>query len=96
MAQKNKTYIEDMLDMSDPPDTSNCESEISRFFAGCNVLITGGSGFLGILLIEQLLRFCPDIGRIYMFMRPKKTKSSEQRFKEQFDNVVSNMKGAYT
>lgn len=50
-------YLNDMLDMSDPPEsTANYDAEISRFFAGCNILITGGSGFLGILLLEKLLR----------------------------------------
>jgi len=56
MTQSNKDYLEDMLDMSDFPDSINGPSEIPQFFAGCNVLITGGSGFLGILLIEKLLR----------------------------------------
>lgn len=31
-------------------------SEIAKFYAGCNILITGGSGFVGKLLIEKLLR----------------------------------------
>lgn len=56
MTQKSKAYIDELLDMSDPPDTSNCQSEVSPYYAGRNVLITGGSGFLGILLIERLLR----------------------------------------
>jgi len=55
MAEK-KNYIEEMLDMSDSLDTSHYQSEIPQFFAGCNILITGTSGFLGILLIEKLLR----------------------------------------
>lgn len=53
MIRKNKDYFEDMLDF---PETNDYRSEIPQFFAGCNVLITGGSGFLGILLIEKLLR----------------------------------------
>lgn len=54
MAQR-KSYIEEMLNMSDFPDT-HYQSEIPQFFAGCNVLITGASGFVGTLLIEKLLR----------------------------------------
>ncbi|XP_028048936.2 LOW QUALITY PROTEIN: fatty acyl-CoA reductase wat [Monomorium pharaonis] len=90
MMRTSKDYLEDTLDMSNVLDTdsNNCQSEISQFFAGSNVLITGGSGFLGILLIEKLLRCCPDIGKLYMFMRAKKNKSSEQRFKEHFDNII--------
>lgn len=32
-------------------------SEVSDFFEGQNVLITGASGFVGKLLIEKLLRY---------------------------------------
>ncbi|XP_077270699.1 fatty acyl-CoA reductase wat-like isoform X3 [Temnothorax americanus] len=88
MTRRNKDYLEDMLNMSDLQDTNDCQSEIPEFFAGCNVLITGGSGFLGLLLIEKLLRCCPDIGKLYVFMRAKKEKSPEQRIKEHFDNPV--------
>lgn len=35
---------------------SSGESEIVKFFEGCNVLVTGGSGFIGKILIEKLLR----------------------------------------
>ncbi|XP_029158788.1 fatty acyl-CoA reductase wat-like [Nylanderia fulva] len=87
MAQK-KTYIEEMLDMSDRSDTDNSKSEIPQFFAGSNVLITGASGFLGILLVEKLLRCCPDIKKMYVLMRTKKEKSPEERFKEHFNSPV--------
>lgn len=87
MTRTNKDYLEDMLDTSNFSEDDH-QSEIPQFFAGCNVLITGGSGFLGILLIEKLLRCCPDIGKLYLFMRAKKGKSPGQRFKEHFDDVV--------
>ncbi|KAM0733679.1 Fatty acyl-CoA reductase wat [Formica fusca] len=89
MAQK-RNYVEDMLNMSDSPtkDASDYQSEIPQFFAGCKVLVTGASGFLGILLIEKLLRCCPDIEKIYILMRAKKEKSPEERFKEYFNNPV--------
>lgn len=56
MVQKSKAYIDDLMGISDPPDTNNCQSEVSKYYAGRNILVTGGSGFLGILLIERLLR----------------------------------------
>ncbi|XP_014479570.1 PREDICTED: putative fatty acyl-CoA reductase CG5065 [Dinoponera quadriceps] len=87
MILKNKTY-DDLLDISKPTDTSNCQSEISQYYRGRNILITGSSGFLGILLIERLLRCCPDIGKMYVLMREKKGKSVDERFNELFDNVV--------
>ncbi|PSN39596.1 putative fatty acyl-CoA reductase [Blattella germanica] len=45
---------------------------ISEFYKGKNVFITGGSGFIGRVLIEKLLRSCPDIGNIYVLIRRKK------------------------
>ncbi|KAL6433327.1 hypothetical protein ACFW04_006476 [Cataglyphis niger] len=76
--------------MSDLPtkDSNDYQSEIPQFFAGCKIFLTGASGFLGILLIEKLLRCCPDIEKIYILMRTKKEKSPEERFKEHFNNPV--------
>jgi hypothetical protein len=39
---------------------------IPEGFAGQAVLVTGANGYLGSLLVEQLLRTVPDIRRIYM------------------------------
>ncbi|CAM1304655.1 FAR2 (predicted) [Pycnogonum litorale] len=47
-------------------------SNISGFYSGHNVLITGGTGFLGKVLLEKLIRSCPDIGTVYVVIRPKK------------------------
>ncbi|XP_018317066.1 fatty acyl-CoA reductase 2 [Mycetomoellerius zeteki] len=88
MTRRSKDYLEDTLDMSEIPNINGSQSEIPQFFTGCNVLITGGSGFLGQLLIEKLLRCCPDIKKLYIFMRAKKEKTPEQRFEEHFDDPV--------
>lgn len=54
---------------------------IPAVFAGKNVFITGASGFLGKVLVEKLLRSCPDVGNVYMLLRAKKGKSPEERLK---------------
>lgn len=41
------------------------------FYDGRSVFITGGTGFVGKVLIEKLLYSFPDIGTIYVLMRPK-------------------------
>ena len=51
----SKHYIDEMLNMNDT-DENIGNSEVTEFYEKCNVLITGGSGFLGMLLIEKLLR----------------------------------------
>lgn len=55
---------------------------IPETFAGVDVFITGGSGFMGKVLIEKLLRSCPDIGRVFVLMRAKKGKSGYERVKD--------------
>ncbi|XP_015586786.1 fatty acyl-CoA reductase wat [Cephus cinctus] len=80
-------YIADM--MANPAsDPAAGPSEISQFYAGCKIFVTGGSGFMGKLLIEKLLRSCPDIDKMYMLIRGKKGKTSETRFKEHFEDIL--------
>lgn len=61
---------------------------IQKFYHGQSVFITGGTGFLGKLLIEKLLRGCPGIAFIYLLVRPKKGKDVEQRIEEIFDDPL--------
>nr|CAD7577217.1 unnamed protein product [Timema californicum] len=60
---------------------------IQEFYRDCNVFVTGGTGFMGKVLIEKLLRSCPDIERIFIVVRPKKGKTVEER-KEKLLNCV--------
>ena len=52
---------------------------IPEFFRGRDIFVTGGSGFMGKVLIEKLLRSCPDINNIFILMRPKKNVEPEKR-----------------
>lgn len=63
-------------------------SPVTDYYKNKNVFITGGTGFLGIALIDKILRSCPDIGNIYLLMRSKKGKSIEQRLEELTKNEV--------
>ncbi|MDQ3636918.1 MAG: SDR family oxidoreductase, partial [Actinomycetota bacterium] len=44
------------------------------------ILLTGGTGFLGTALVEKILRSVPDLGRLYLVVRPSKDKSADDRF----------------
>ena len=44
---------------------------IRKTFAGAGVLLTGSTGFLAKAVAEKLLRDLPDIGQIYLLIRPR-------------------------
>ncbi|XP_076672853.1 putative fatty acyl-CoA reductase CG5065 isoform X2 [Andrena cerasifolii] len=88
-SEGGNAYIDDISYQCDESSILNPEkSKIAEWFSHTNVLITGGTGFLGKLIVEKLLRSCPGITTMYMIVRPKKGKSSEQRFKENFEDAV--------
>ncbi|XP_063904745.1 fatty acyl-CoA reductase wat-like [Zophobas morio] len=60
-------------------------SQIKLVFKNQTIFLTGATGFLGKVMIAKLLTDCEDIKRIYMLLRPKKGKNSEQRFEEIFE-----------
>lgn len=55
---------------------------IPEFFDKKRILITGGTGFMGKVLIEKLLRSCPSLETIYLIMKSKKGKDPQSRIKE--------------
>uniref|UniRef100_A0A2H1VTG0 Fatty acyl-CoA reductase n=1 Tax=Spodoptera frugiperda TaxID=7108 RepID=A0A2H1VTG0_SPOFR len=63
---------------------------IADTFSGMKVLITGGTGFMGKVLVEKLLRKCPDIDQILLFVRSKKGKNPKQRLEEIFSGAKRN------
>lgn len=44
---------------------------IAAAFDGSTVLLTGATGYLGGLVLEQLLRSCPGISRVYVLIRER-------------------------
>ncbi|XP_052738948.1 fatty acyl-CoA reductase 1 [Bicyclus anynana] len=58
------TFLEDR-DLTDVP-------RIPEYYAGKTIFMTGGTGFMGKVLLEKLIYSCPDLDRIYLLLRPKK------------------------
>eukprot|EP00879_Flechtneria_rotunda_P031250 GHRR01034120.1.p1 GENE.GHRR01034120.1~~GHRR01034120.1.p1 ORF type:complete len:198 (+),score=59.87 GHRR01034120.1:364-957(+) len=50
-------------------------------FQGRSVLLTGGTGFIGGLVLESLLR-TTDVAKVYVLLRSKGTDSANQRLKQ--------------
>ncbi|XP_066993656.2 fatty acyl-CoA reductase wat isoform X2 [Anabrus simplex] len=66
---------------------------VQSFYRDSTALVTGATGFIGMLLVEKLLRSCPEIKKIILLMRAKKGKTMEQRFEALMnDPVFSAMK----
>ncbi|XP_044729534.1 fatty acyl-CoA reductase 1-like [Chrysoperla carnea] len=61
---------------------------IKEFYKNQNVFITGGNGFMGKVLIEKLLRSCPDINKIYLLLRQKKGITPEKRLNDMLESPI--------
>ena len=64
-------------------------TSIPAFYAGRSIFVTGATGFMGKVLIEKLLRSCPDIREIFLLIRPKKGISIDNRIRKMFTLPVS-------
>ena len=66
------------------------ESKIANFFKDRSAFITGATGFMGKVLVEKLLRSCPNVKCLYLLVRPSKGKDIPGRLQELINNQVSN------
>lgn len=60
------------------PNVINVQST----FAGREILLTGGGGFLGKVVLGLLLDRYPEVGRVHVLLRRSRGRSAEQRFAE--------------
>ncbi|GAB0092177.1 hypothetical protein DMENIID0001_071540 [Sergentomyia squamirostris] len=63
---------------------------IRDFFAKRNVLVTGGTGFIGMALIEGLLSSSEEIGKIYVLTRTKRDMTPAQRITRLLSSEIFN------
>ncbi|XP_034828298.1 fatty acyl-CoA reductase wat-like [Maniola hyperantus] len=63
-------------------------TEVQMFYKDQCVFLTGGTGFLGKVLIEKLLRSCGDIDTLFVLVRPKKGKDPISRLHDMLDEFL--------
>jgi len=53
---------------------------VRETLAGRHILLIGGTGFIGKVWLAKVLKDLPEIGRLYLLIRPHRTTSAERRF----------------
>lgn len=61
---------------------------ISKIFSGKNILVTGGTGFIGKVFVEKIVRMCPEVQCLYLLVRAKRGKDPQTRLKEYFSGAL--------
>lgn len=62
-------------------------SPIKDFYREKNVLLTGGTGYIGKMIIEKLLR-TTEVKNIYLIVRPKEDVGIDKRVSKMFEEQV--------
>ncbi|KAJ8867416.1 hypothetical protein PR048_031217 [Dryococelus australis] len=62
--------VQEMSELIQPPEIA--QGEVQQFFSGRCVLLTGATGFCGKVLLEKLLRSCPNLDKVYIVVRPRR------------------------
>ncbi|KAL9705373.1 hypothetical protein quinque_008891 [Culex quinquefasciatus] len=60
------------------------KTPIQKWYSGKSIFVTGGSGFMGKVLLEKILFACSDVRVIYILIRPKRGKTPQTRIEEWF------------
>jgi len=63
-------------------------SDVQEFYRDATIFLTGGTGFMGKMIVEKLSRSCPHIKHIYLLIRNKKGKTVEERIDAIFEDRV--------
>lgn len=65
------------------------DQTIKQFFDGQEIFVTGGTGYVGKVLIEKLLRSCKGIRKIFILVRLRESESERDRILKMTNNLVN-------
>lgn len=82
------THTAAAASLAEPAEDFCTGNEFIDYFGGRNVFITGGTGFVGKVLIEKLLYEFRNIGKIYIMLRPKAGRPIRKRLDEMIEGAV--------
>ena len=57
--------------------------DVASTFAGAEILLTGGNGFLGKVILGMLLDRYPEVGRVHVLLRPRRDRTARERFQQE-------------
>lgn len=61
---------------------------VKSFYKDKNIFLTGASGFVGVAYIEKVLRSMPNVGNIFVLLRPRKQQGIQERLEIMKNNSV--------
>jgi len=61
---------------------------IPEYYRGKIVFITGATGFIGKVLVEKLLRSCPEVQALYCLTRSKEGETANDRLNRMLSEPV--------
>lgn len=70
-------------------DIEQYPDRVADTYKDKTIFITGGTGFMGKVLVEKLLRTCNDLKKIIILVRNKKGKYPMERIREILAGPVS-------
>ncbi|KAK3914572.1 Putative fatty acyl-CoA reductase [Frankliniella fusca] len=62
---------------------------VAAFYRGRSVLVTGASGFMGKVLVEKLLRSCPEVREVLVLLRPKTVRGVQLAVDERLQRLLA-------
>ncbi len=71
--------------------------DLANVFDGARIVIVGGTGFLGKIFWAMLVERYPNVGRLYVVVRPKNGETSESRFWNEIatSDSLGSLRGAH-